>query len=328
MTARSMHVLAPISSPDEVVPLAEVGADEFYCGLLPPEWLERYGLVGSINRRYEMAAQMTDPSELVRAVELAHGRSASLFVTLNAHYYVPEQYPFLARVVDDIVSAGADGLLVADPAFMLWVREQGHDIPLHLSAGGAVLNPRAASFMWGSFGLSRIVLPRHLTLGEITELVTTLPDIKFEVFIINEPCINVDGLCTFQHGLTDITGDDLNCCDISWDLSLGSEDADPVTLRTIRSHVASGRRGSGACGACALHDLQSAGVCAVKVVGRGLPIKDKVRDVAFVAGLVRFLEEEGPDRDAFVAEAKQRHAREYRTLCKPRLCYYPEPVLR
>ncbi len=326
MTARPMHVLAPISSPDEVGPLAEAGADEFFCGLLPLEWLERYGLVGSINRRYEIAAQMTDPSELARAVELAHDRSASLFVTLNAHYYVPSQYPFLSRVVDDIVKAGADGLLVADPAFMLWVREQGHDISLHLSAGGAVLNPRAASFMWESFGLSRIVLPRHLTIEEITELVTSRTDITFEVFIINEPCINVDGLCTFQHGLVDITGDDLNCCDIPWDLSPGLDDADPVALRTIRSHIASGRRGSGACGACALHDLQRAGGGAVKVVGRGLPIKDKARDVTFVAGLVRFLEEEGADRDTFVAEAKQRHAREYRTLCKPRLCYYPEPA--
>ncbi len=323
-----MHVLAPISSPDEVAPLVEAGADEFFCGLLPSEWLERYGLVGSINRRYEMAAQMTDPSELTRAVELAHDRSTSLFVTLNAHYYVPSQYPLLARIVDDIITAGADGLLVADPAFMLWMREQGYDIPLHLSAGGAVLNPRAAAFMWDSFDLSRIVLPRHLTIGEISELVTSLPDMTFEVFIINEPCINVDGLCTFQHGLAKITGDELNCCDIQWDLSSGSDDADPVALRTIRAHVASGRRGSGACGACALFDLQRAGVAAVKVVGRGLPIKDKARDVAFVAGLVRFLEEEGPDRDAFVAEAKQRHAREYRTLCKPRLCYYPEPATR
>ena len=53
----------------------------------------------------------------------------------------------------------------------------------------------------GEFGAESITFPRHLEVEELKTLVEKMPDVDTSVFVLNSRCINVDGYCTFQHGL-------------------------------------------------------------------------------------------------------------------------------
>src|SRR5262249_26988183 len=110
-----MKVLAPISSYDELEMLAESGAEEFYCGIVPREWLERYTGAVWLNRRSPKGGSFETFNELRQLVDDAHRRNIPVFLTLNAPYYTAEQLTWvmeLARRLDG--EAGVDALIVTD----------------------------------------------------------------------------------------------------------------------------------------------------------------------------------------------------------------------
>src|SRR2546426_1917903 len=110
-----MKVLAPISSYDELEMLASSGAEEFYCGIVPREWLDRYTGAVWLNRRSPKGGSLDSLSNLRRLVDGAHQLSIPVFITLNAPYYTAEQLSWVmdfARALDNEV--GVDALIVTD----------------------------------------------------------------------------------------------------------------------------------------------------------------------------------------------------------------------
>jgi hypothetical protein len=53
-----VKILAPLRHSEEVMPLVEAGADEFYCGVVPPDWQRRFGSV-AVHRRSTSTASAT-----------------------------------------------------------------------------------------------------------------------------------------------------------------------------------------------------------------------------------------------------------------------------
>jgi collagenase-like PrtC family protease len=72
-----------------------------------------------------------------------------------------------------------------------------------VSTGGTTFNSETAKF-YEELGASRVILPRHLKVQEIGQIVKDCPSLDFEVFILNSGCKNIDGFCTFQHGVSEI----------------------------------------------------------------------------------------------------------------------------
>src|SRR3989442_15663733 len=98
-----MKVLAPISTYNELEMLAASGAEEFYCGIVPREWLDRYTRAVWLNRRSPKGGSLESLSELKQLVEGSHGFGIPVFLTLNAPYYTAEQLSWvteLARRLD------------------------------------------------------------------------------------------------------------------------------------------------------------------------------------------------------------------------------------
>ena len=81
-----MNILAPLKNSHEIMSLIEAGADEFFCGVTPPEWASRHGSAW-INRRAPQSAGVPDLDDFERIVSLAEGRP--VYVTLNAPFYPP-----------------------------------------------------------------------------------------------------------------------------------------------------------------------------------------------------------------------------------------------
>jgi len=330
-----MKILSPLDGPDEVAKLAAAGADEFYCGLLDARWYERYPVI-SVNRRPAGRGHFRDFDSLQDAVARAHDRGIPVYFTMNEHYYIQEQYPLITRYLDGACAAGVDAVIVSDVGLIAFIREQGYPLPVHISTGGTVFNRRAAAF-YRELGAVNITLPRHLTVGEIRDLVATMAGMGTTVFVLNSRCVNVDGFCLFQHGLArrEILPMFRNACMLPFDITVH----DTAPVRPDRSHADEARMierqriwetvhvDDHPCGACALHEFDEIGVGSLKIVGRGNAPERKLKDIGFLKGLVTMLRQERPSAGDFRKKVRATYTETYNRPCRIALCYYPSVML-
>ncbi len=195
-----MKILAPISSPDEVEMLVESGADELYCGVVPPEWMTAYSGAIWLNRRSPAGANLASYDALATLVGHAHGRGVPVFLTLNAPSYNASQLQAVARLAGTAIGKiGVDALIVSDVGLLLTLAELGIDARIHISSVASTLNREAIEF-YRRLGASRIILPRSLSLAEIGALAAAAAgSIELEAFVLNDGCAFEEGLCHTTH---------------------------------------------------------------------------------------------------------------------------------
>ncbi len=311
-----MNILAPLRNSEEVAPLLDAGADEFYCAVTPPFWADAYGDEW-VSRRDPRSAGVPDLEDLARIV--ARAGSVPVFAALNAPRYPGEAVGPLARFGLELLDrCGVTALIVADVELLLALNDAGAEGRVHLSSLATCTNARAATF-FRDLGVSRIILPRHLTLDEIASI--RVPGVEFEVFGLNDGCVFEEGLCATTHALGPFCLGD----------GPGTEGVGPERLDgyefwkwTLNNCGCRTSRGYplGPCGLCAIPRLRELGVASLKVVGREASLDRKRASVELAAVAARLAEAGGgPDaiREAVVG------LRGARGLCEDRqLCYYPE----
>lgn len=198
-----MKILAPLSNIGEVDPLIDAGAGELYCGVLSPRWKKSYTNVASPNRREWSVSNLKSYDELSRVVERAHRHSVPVFLTLNAFYTQP-QFEEVQKQLELARQARVDALIVADIGLLLLLRKEWKGVfEIHISTGGTTFNSETAKF-YQSLGAKRVVLPRTVTMAVIKAIRKIVPDLDLELFILNRGCKNIDGFCTFHHGVNEI----------------------------------------------------------------------------------------------------------------------------
>lgn len=318
-----MNILSPLDNATEVKVLAEAGADNFYCGIISDEWNKKYTAVASPNRREWTKNSFNGFEELGKAVNIAHSLNKKVFLTANAHYYSNEQYPLLLKETQKAIDIGIDSLIVSDIALMLKLKEMGVKTEIIISTGGSTLNSETAKF-YAELGATRIVLPRHVTIPEIREIIKDCPDIKFHAFVLNEGCFNLDGFCTFHHGIDSSNWENRTlACSLPYDIKI-REKVTPLRERTIRHRLNNLTKNLLInCGACALYDFDRIGLDSIKIIGRGNPTEKKVKDVKFFRELLDYLKK-CENKDSFMLKAKSLYEQFYHYKCTYRNCYYPE----
>ena len=339
-------LLSPLSRVDEVEDLITAGADEFYCGILPEAWKGKYTVSASINRRQEDNSILgTSPhfnsfEDLKKSIVLAHSHNIPVLLTLNEHYYSQDQYDYLLWYIDEALKAEVDALIVGDVALMVMLKERNISIPFHISTAGTTFNSETVRF-YQELGASRIILPRHLTIEEIESLASDVSDIELEAFILNSRCANVDGFCTFQHGLADLFPDEetkksyYNACMLPYNVAVygdgetvidkGKKKQIPWERQLIWSGLHIDDR---PCGACALYEFKQIGLYGVKIVGRQNTKKKKIKDLTFLRTLINFLAEEQPGKEAFRKFSRDLYQQTYQWPCLVFKCYYPSVLLK
>ena len=340
-----IKILSPISRCDEVEDVIAAGADELYCGILLDDWRKGYTVSASLNRRQEDNTILgTSPhfksfEELKESVEIAHSRSVPVILTLNEHYYSKDQYPYLLSYVDKVLEAGVDAFIVGDVAFILSLRERGISTDIHISTAGTAFNSETVRF-YQELGASRVILPRHLTIEEIESIASEVPDVELEAFILNSRCANIDGFCTFQHGLADLFPDEkvkeqyLNACMLSYKISV-YPDAKVESDSDIKEKISWERQSIWSalhiddrpCGACALFEFSKIGLHGVKIVGRQNAKSKKIKDVIFLRTLIDSLSEKNPSKEEFRKFSRRLYQETYEWPCLIFKCYYPSVLL-
>jgi len=311
-----MKILSPLRSASEVGPLLDAGADEFYCGLAPPGWEQRFGTSWT-NRRDPGAAGVLNEQAL--AAIIAAAGSLPVHVALNSPHYPPGAVKILVEFGSRLLQEmEISALIVADMDLLLALIEAGHAAKLHLSSLATSTNVGSSRF-FRELGVSRIILPRHLTLAEIDQCV--IDGVEFEAFLINDGCVFEEGLCATTHQagtfcLAD--GDGLK------DMPEGLIDRYAFWKWTQNNCGCSTSKGFplGPCGLCAIPRLQAAGVRSLKVVGREASLARKYASVK-MAVMARDMAQNGDDakqiRKAIIA------LRGGASLCHDsHACYYPD----
>ena len=340
-----IKILSPISRLDEVEDIIAAGADELYCGIILDDWRNGYTVSASLNRRQEDNPILgTSPhfksfEELEESVEIAHSHNVPVILTLNEHYYSQDQYPYLLLYIDKAVKAGVDAFIIGDSALIISLREREIPLTIHISTAGTTFNSETAKF-YQELGASRIILPRHLTIEEIASIAGEAPDLELEAFILNSRCANIDGFCTFQHGLADLFPDGeekelyCNACMLPYNLSVYANTTgklDSITKEKIsweRQSIWSALHiDDRPCGACALYEFSQIGLCGVKIVGRQNAKSKKIKDVTFLRTLIDFLSEKDPSKQEFRKFSRRLYRETYKHPCLVFKCYYPSVLL-
>lgn len=145
-------LVTPIST-DDIIPLAEAGADAFIIGE------QRYGLrlAGEFNRE-----------EVKKAIEISHKQGKKVYVAMNALFH-NEKIDELSGYISFLSDAGADAIVFGDPAVLLAVRETAPDMKLHWNTETTATNWYTCNY-WGRKGAKRAVLAREISMDAIIEM--------------------------------------------------------------------------------------------------------------------------------------------------------------
>lgn len=76
----------------------------------------------------------------------------------------------------------------------MMVREAFPHMPIHLSVQANAVNWATVKF-WQTQGVERVILSRELSLEEIEEIRTEVPDMELEVFVHGALCMAYSGRC-------------------------------------------------------------------------------------------------------------------------------------
>ena len=156
-----MKLTVGLGSVDEYIRFSEAGADEFFCGYVPYSWTQKYDTMMPLNRREVLCSnvQLGAFSELEILSSMIRDYQRPVHLTFNSLFYLPEQYPEIAKIMKACMCLGFQSYIIADPALILYLREHNIDCEIHLSGETGEVNSCMIDF-FQQFSLKRVIFHR------------------------------------------------------------------------------------------------------------------------------------------------------------------------
>ncbi len=205
------EILAPAGDRRSLRAALAAGADAVY-----------FGLADGFNARAR--AESIDRAGLPAVVAECHRAGARAYVTLNTLIF-EDELPTVEALVRDCARAGVDALIVQDPAVALIARAVCPELELHASTQMTISSVEGAHFARG-LGVSRVVLPRELSVREIGRIAAADPDLETEVFVHGALCMSWSGQCLTSEawgGRSANRGQCAQSCRMPYDLVVDGE---------------------------------------------------------------------------------------------------------
>ena len=276
-----MKIVAGLGSIDEYETFVKAGADEFFCGYVTFSWAEKYGVIHPLNRREVLFynVQIGSMSELQILKKMVDYYGKPVELTFNSIYYTGEQYPVIAEIITQCMAAGFENFIIADPALMLYLRQQKINCGIHLSGETAEVNRGMLEQML-PFGIRRVIFHRKNSLEDMQSCIkeADFPH-EYESFILNELCHFSGAFCNSLH-CDELT----HLCRVPYELGNlhKKEETDAAQKDVAETDRIQGKEGKGlpldedgyltgstGCGLCALYRMKQVGITHLKLVGRG-----------------------------------------------------------
>ena len=181
--AKIPELLCPAGSPEKLKYALAFGADAVYAGV------PRFSLRAKEN-------PYTNNS-LKEDIEYCHRMDKKIYVTANI---LPQNRKLesFKKSIAMIAEAGPDGIIMSDPGMIQYVKKEFPALPIHLSVQTNTINWMSVAF-WRDYGVKRIILSRELSLQELREIHTQVPDVGLESFVHGSICIAYSGRCLLSN---------------------------------------------------------------------------------------------------------------------------------
>eukprot|EP00636_Phaeomonas_parva_P019277 CAMPEP_0118883032 /NCGR_PEP_ID=MMETSP1163-20130328/22176_1 /TAXON_ID=124430 /ORGANISM="Phaeomonas parva, Strain CCMP2877" /LENGTH=1096 /DNA_ID=CAMNT_0006820315 /DNA_START=59 /DNA_END=3349 /DNA_ORIENTATION=+ len=181
------QVLAPAGGWDQLRAAVANGCDAVYFGLQPND------AAGTGLNARARADNFRD-DELSDIVAYLHEHGVRGYLTLNVLIFEKELAQ-AQRAVRNAAEAGVDALIIQDIGLARLAHEVAPHMPIHASTQMSVTSAQGVKFAAEQLGVSRVVLARELSVGEIQKVASAAPDIEVEVFVHGALCVSYSGQC-------------------------------------------------------------------------------------------------------------------------------------
>lgn len=179
------ELLVPAGSLSRLKTAILYGADAVYCGT--PAM--------SLRAKSKFTLE-----EVLDGIEFAHSRNKKVYLTVNlfAHNGDIQKLP---EYLDVLKKTMPDGVIVADPAVFMYLRQNAPELNLHVSTQSNVTSWLGVKF-WEDLGAKMCVLARELNFEEILEIRAKCPNIRLETFVHGSMCMSYSGRCLLSNYFT------------------------------------------------------------------------------------------------------------------------------
>lgn len=316
-----MKILAPISNVDEIESIVNLDIDEVYTGI-------NIGKFNLTNRRPSSLCNFSSLGDFEKLINRCHENDVKVNLVLNALFYPEDCFKDIFNIICKLKSIGLDNIIISDLNLLLFLEQNGVNkgLGIHASTCCSLYNSMAVK-VFQDLGVNRIILPRHLTIDEIKNIVSSNYDMSYEVLIKNTRCINDDGMCSFEHGLHNFGNKKYEGggCRLNYETSFErvSNELSEIDKKIILSRMKQVRGDFlFSCGACSLYEFSKLHIDVVKIVGREFSIKRKIKDIKFISMLISKLESNSLSKNEYSSFAKALYVEIYGQECTESQCYY------
>ena len=286
-------------------------------------------MIHPLNRREVLFynVQIGSMSELQILKKMVDYYGKPVTLTFNSLYYTGEQYPVIAEIITQCMAAGFENFIIADPALMLYLRQQKINCGIHLSGETAEVNRGMLEQML-PFGIRRVIFHRKNSLEDMQSCIkeADFPH-EYEAFILNELCHFSGAFCNSLH-CDELT----HLCRVPYELGNlhKKEETDAAQKDVAETDRIQGKEGKGlpldedgyltgstGCGLCALYRMKQVGITHLKLVGRGNYTDFMEKDIRQLRKVLDILE----NSDSEAQYQKKMKASLFPDGCS-RNCYY------
>ena len=184
---RVPELLIPASSLEVLKTAVIFGADAVYIGG------EAFGL-----RAQAKNFSMEDMKE---GIQFAHEHNVRVYVTANILAHNGD-LPGVEEYFKELKEIGPDALIISDPGVFMIAKRVCPEIEIHISTQANNTNYGTYRF-WHELGAKRVVSARELSMKEIKEIRSNIPDdLEIETFVHGAMCISYSGRCLLSNYFT------------------------------------------------------------------------------------------------------------------------------
>lgn len=181
---RKTELLIPAGSLDVLKTAVVYGADAVYLGG------EAFGL--------RAKAKNFTQDEIREGIAFAHEHGVKVYITANilAHN---DDLPGVEEYFKELKEINPDALIISDPGVFAIAKRILPDMEIHISTQANNTNYGTYLF-WHQLGAKRVVTARELSLAEIKEIRSRIPDdMEIESFMHGAMCISYSGRCLLSN---------------------------------------------------------------------------------------------------------------------------------
>jgi putative protease len=194
----SLELVCPAGTPAALRAAIDAGADTVYCGYR------------DVTNARNYPGLNFDQKEITEGIAYAHRHGRKVLVAVNTFPAAGNPAPW-RRAIDNAADAGADAVILADIGLLDYAMNRHPRLRRHLSVQASASNDLSISFYRDRFGISRVVLPRILSVEQIALLIKRL-GIETEVFAFGSVGPMSEGRCFLSSYITGLSPTSEGAC--------------------------------------------------------------------------------------------------------------------